>query len=131
MNGRLNGRRVLIVDDEPATLDVLCASLEAEGCTVLVATSGDAALRAAARSRPDLIVLDVGLPGMNGFETCAQLLANPAMSRTPIIFLSGTDTAHAESHARAAGAADFIRKGLPWSTVLQRIQIQLPMEEII
>lgn len=121
----LGGRRVLIVDDEPATLDVLCASLEADGCTVLVATTGAAAVRAARRSRPDLVVLDIGLPGMDGYRTCERLHEHPATAATPVVFLSASEAPDAEARVRAAGGADFIRKRLSWETVLARIRNHL------
>lgn len=118
-------RRILIVDDEPAALDVLCASLEAEGCTVIVATTGRVALRAAHRSRPDLIVLDVGLPEMDGFATCRLLMADPVTTAMPIVFLSALEETDVADRCRAAGGIDFIPKRLPWSEVLERIRVHL------
>jgi CheY-like chemotaxis protein len=117
--------RVLIVDDEPTTLDVLCASLEADGCTVLVATTGQGAVRAARRSRPDLILLDVGLPGMNGIRTCESLMMHPVTATMPVVFLSASEEPGVAEQCREAGAIDFIPKRRPWPEILQRVRAHL------
>lgn len=114
-------RSVLLVDDEPATLDLLCASLEAEGWTVFVATSGPAALDAARRSRPDLVVLDAGLPGLDGFATCRRLKSDPAMTHTPVVFLSAMEPTSGARRAQEAGGAEFIEKRPPWASIARRI----------
>lgn len=113
---------VLLVDDEPAALDLLCESLEAGGWTVLVATSGRAALDAARRSRPDLVVMDAGLPGMDGFETCRRLRSDPATAATPVVFLSAMDPAEGARRAAEAGGIGFMEKKPPWEGIARRIR---------
>ena len=66
----LQGARILIVDDTPANLDLLAKLLEPHGCTVLAAPSGEVALRIASRADPDLMLLDILMPDLDGYETC-------------------------------------------------------------
>ena len=75
----LKGARILVIDDEPANLDLLNRSLEGAGFEVLVATSGHDGLSLSARTQPDIILLDVRMPGMDGFETCLAA----SLPRTP------------------------------------------------
>ena len=79
---------LLIVDDTPANIDVLSQILEEEGYTISVATSGQAALELAPLSQPDLILLDVMMPGIDGFETCRRLKANKETASIPVIFIT-------------------------------------------
>jgi CheY-like chemotaxis protein len=72
--------RILLVDDTPENLDVLSSILEDLECQLIVATTGERAIELAQKKTPDLILLDVMMPGMNGFEVCNQLKANPATS---------------------------------------------------
>ncbi len=74
---------VLLVDDSPDALGFLTEALEASGYSVLIATSGHAALSIVARISPDLILLDAVMPGMDGFETCRALKAEPVVARSP------------------------------------------------
>jgi CheY-like chemotaxis protein len=123
----LSGRRILIVDDQPAMLDVLCATLEAARCTVLVAMSGQDAIRVARRSRPDLIVLDVGMPGMDGLDTCVRLMQHSVTRMIPVVFLSASDDADMAARCRAAGGIDFISKRLEWREIVDRIARHVQM----
>ena len=72
----LRGAKILVVDDVPANLDLLVRTLETQGCTRLAASNGERALTPAARAVPDLILLDVMMPGMTGLECCQRLKAN-------------------------------------------------------
>src|SRR6195256_3944932 len=84
-----NGHRVLVVDDEPNIVDVITMALKFQGFTVEAAGTGQAAIAAVAEFKPDLIVLDVMLPDMEGFDVAKRLGA--ARSRVPIIFLTARD----------------------------------------
>lgn len=84
----LRGAKVLIVDDAPAILDVLRRTLESAGYLVQVALTGEPALRLAAQVRPDLMLLDVFLPDLNGFEVCSRLKAAPLTQAIPVVFLT-------------------------------------------
>ena len=82
---------VLAVDDEPANLDLLSRRLAALGCGVLRASSGEQALAIAEREHPDLILLDVMMPGIDGWETCRRLKANAQTTSIPVIFVTAKD----------------------------------------
>lgn len=120
--GPLPRPRVLLIDDDLALLDVLSAALEEAGCAVLVATTGEAGSAVAAHARPDLIVLDVSLPGEDGFTTCARLTSEGPTRGTPVILLTSMDAADGARLGRAAGAADYIEKRPPWTDVARRIR---------
>lgn len=91
-------RRVLIVDDEPAVAALLRRVLEAEGHHTAVAGNGRAALERVADRNPDLVILDVDMPEVDGFEVCRRLKA-ASETRLPVLVLSGTDTAEARLRA--------------------------------
>ena len=82
-------REILIVDDTPAVLQVLAKILNAKGYRVRPALNGSIALRSAGIKRPDLILLDVRMPDMDGYEVCRRLKSDPYTSKVPVIFLSG------------------------------------------
>jgi DNA-binding NarL/FixJ family response regulator len=116
---------VLIVDDVPDNLAVLHDALDESGYTVLVATHGEAALSRAAQARPDIVLLDAVMPGMDGFEVARQLKANPATAAIPIVFMTGlTDSEHVVA-AFAAGGIDYVTKPLRPREVLARIAAHL------
>ena len=92
---------VLLVDDLPENLRVLKQSLEQDGLEISVASSGESAIKVAQNGHPDLILLDVQMPGMNGFETCRELKTDPDTSDIPVIFV----TARAETEAVVEDAA--------------------------
>jgi DNA-binding response OmpR family regulator len=116
---------VLIVDDSPQTLGFLTEALEQAGYSVLIATSGAAALGIAERITPDMILMDAVMPGMDGFETCRQLKANPAISQVPIVFMTGlTETEHIV-HALEAGGVDYLTKPINIDELRARIKVHL------
>ena len=120
-----HAERVLIVDDVPDNLALLHDALDESGYTVLVATSGEAALRIAAELPPDVVVLDAMMPGIDGFEVARRLKADPATAAAPIIFMTGlTETAHIEA-AFAAGGVDYVTKPIRPREVLARIAAHL------
>jgi DNA-binding response OmpR family regulator len=113
--------RILVVDDDLAGLDVVCGTLAGEGFTVLVATSGDAGLRAATRSRPDLVLLSVELSSGNGLETCRLLKASPDTAAIPVILMTADPTEPARLDGLRAGAVDYLAKRPPWEETVLRI----------
>jgi len=116
---------VLIVDDSPQTLGFLTEALEQAGYSVLIATSGVAALGIAERITPDMILMDAVMPGMDGFETCRQLKANPAISQVPIVFTTAlTETEHIV-HALEAGGVDYLTKPINIDELRARIKVHL------
>ncbi len=120
-----NSDLVLIVDDVPDNLAVLHDALDESGYTVLVATSGEAALARAAQARPDIVLLDAMMPGMDGFELARRLKADPATAHIPIVFMTGlTETEHLVA-ALEAGAVDYVTKPIKAQEVLARMNVHL------
>ena len=121
---------VLIVDDLPANLGVLQGVLEEAGFHVLVATSGERALTRLAYMRPDLILLDVNMPGLDGYETCRRLKADARWRETPVIFLTAQDDAVDKLRGFEAGAVDYITKPLHAEEVLARVRAHLQIRSL-
>ncbi len=116
---------VLLVDDSPEALGFLTDALEQSGFSVLIATSGSAALNIVERITPDLILLDAVMPTMDGFETCRRLKANPAISQIPVIFMTGlTETEHVV-HALGSGGVDYLTKPINIDELRARIGVHL------
>lgn len=116
---------VLIVDDVPDNLSVLHDALDESGYTVLVATNGESALQRAVQARPDVVLLDAVMPGMDGFEVARRLKAHPATAQIPIIFMTGlTETEHVVA-AFAAGGVDYVTKPIRAQEVLARMSVHM------
>ncbi|RYF18388.1 MAG: response regulator transcription factor [Comamonadaceae bacterium] len=116
---------VLIVDDVPDNLSVLHDALDESGYTVLVATSGEAALQRAAQALPDIVLLDAMMPGMDGFEVAKRLKAAAETAHIPIIFMTGlTETEHLVA-ALEAGGVDYVTKPIKPKEVLARMGVHL------
>lgn len=117
--------RVLVVDDSPETLSFLMDALESAGITVLVATSGEAALAVVQQIPPDLILMDANMPGMDGFEATRRLRNDFATWHVPIIFMTGlTETEHVVQ-GLGAGAIDYITKPIVLDELLARLRVHL------
>lgn len=101
---------VLAVDDEPANLDLISRRLAALGCAVLRASSGEQALAIADKERPDLVLLDVMMPGIDGWETCRRLKANERTSGIPVIFVTAKDQTDDVVTGFEAGGVDYVAK---------------------
>ena len=113
--------RVLIVDDLPDNLALLHDALDEAGYTVLVATDGASAIARAQQNRPDIILLDALMPGMDGFEVARRLKADAATAAIPIVFMTAlTETEHVVA-AYAAGGVDYVTKPIQPRAVLARI----------
>ena len=118
---RLTHDIVLIVDDVPENLSLLHDALDEAGYAVLVATHGEAALERARQCRPDVILLDAVMPGMDGFEVARRLKADVLTQAIPIVFMTGlTETEHVVA-AFGAGVADYVTKPIRPPEVLARI----------
>ena len=119
---------VLLVDDQPENLDVLVNYLAGEGLDLLVATDGEQALSIAKENQPQLVLLDVMMPGMDGFEVCKQLRASSKYGKALVIFMSAlTDTA-SKLKGFEAGAIDYVNKPLQREEVLARIRAHLTIQ---
>jgi CheY-like chemotaxis protein/DNA-binding CsgD family transcriptional regulator len=122
---RSNTEVVLIVDDVPDNLSMLHDALDESGYTVLVATSGEAALLRAAQALPDIVLLDAMMPGLDGFEVAKRLKAGPQTAHIPIIFMTGlTDTEHLVA-ALEAGGVDYVTKPIKPKEVLARMGVHM------
>ena len=121
----IRGARILIVDDVPANLDVLRQALEKAGYKVSVAPSGEVALRNARAITPDLILLDVMMPGMDGYETCRQLKAVPETRGIPVIFITARDELEGLVAGFEAGGVDYVAKPFRQDEVLLRVRTHL------
>jgi two-component system OmpR family response regulator len=115
--------RLLVVDDEPTILELLSGSLRFAGFDVVTAASGAEALRAAAASRPDLILLDVMIPDGNGFEVVATIRSSGP--RVPVIFLTARGAVHERVAGLTLGGDDYIAKPFSLDEVLARIRAVL------
>jgi adenylate cyclase len=122
--------RILVVEDAPANIQALSAILKEKGYQISVATTGKQALQALARVQPDLILLDVMMPEMDGFETCRQLKANEQWRNIPIIFLTAkTETADIVQGFEL-GAVDYVAKPFNTHELLARVNTHLTMDEL-
>ena len=119
--------RILVVDDTPANLSLL-ANLLDKTYRVQLATSGAKALEIARRNPPDLIILDVMMPGLDGYEVCRRLKADIATRHVPVLFLTALSQPEDESLGFAVGGADFIHKPFNQATVLARVATQLQVK---
>lgn len=116
---------VLLVDDSPEALGFLTEALEQSGFSVLIATSGNAALNIADRITPDIILLDAVMPGMDGFDTCTRLKANASVAQVPVVFMTGlTETEHVV-RALEAGGVDYLTKPINIDELRARIRVHL------
>jgi DNA-binding response OmpR family regulator/DNA-binding CsgD family transcriptional regulator len=122
---RANSDVVLIVDDVPDNLSVLHDALDESGYTVLLATSGEAALARAAQALPDIVLLDAMMPGMDGFEVARRLKASAQTAHIPIIFMTGLTETEYLVAALDAGGVDYVTKPIKPKEVLARMQVHL------
>ena len=121
--------QLLVVDDEPANLQVLRHILQEE-YRLLFAKDGTKALELAAREKPELILLDVMMPGMTGYQVCAQLKATPATSAIPVIFVTALADVEDEAQGFAVGAVDYITKPVSPPIVKARVRTHLSLVRV-
>lgn len=120
---------ILIVDDNPHNLEALAAILKGDGYKVRAALSGELALRAAQSQAPELVLLDVRMPGMDGYETCRRLKADPQLQDIPVIFISALTEVQEKLDAFRCGAVDYITKPFQAEEVLARVRTQMELAE--
>ena len=125
-----SGAKILVVDDTPSNIQTLAATLKPAGYQVLVATNGQQALEAMARVRPDLILLDIMMPVMDGFEACAAIKANQDWQDIPIIFLTAkTETADLVKGFEL-GAVDYVSKPFNAHELTARVHTHLTIDRL-
>ncbi|HDR9184711.1 MULTISPECIES: hybrid sensor histidine kinase/response regulator [Burkholderia] len=121
---------VLVVDDTAANLGLVVDTLEAEGMRVAVARDGHEALRRAELVKPDLILLDVMMPGLDGFQTCRALKDNPVTRDIPVIFMTSLTQTEDKLTGFRVGAMDFVTKPLQMEEVAVRVQTHLKLHAL-
>ena len=114
-------RKVLIADDELNIRNILDFTLQTEGFDVVVAENGEQALELALSEGPDLVILDVMMPGLSGIETCARLKQDPRTSHIPVILLTAKSSREDRTAGTAAGADHYITKPFSPHTVIDRV----------
>ena len=121
---------ILIVDDLPANLNVLQAVLEAKGHRIFAVTGGREAVNLAEKIKPDVVILDVMMPDLNGFETCRLWRENPTLAPIPVIFITARDDDEAMTQGYEAGGVDFITKPFHEHEVQLRIECHLRISQL-
>jgi len=127
---KLSLGNILLVDDTPNNLRVLSALLSKKGYEVRSVISGEMALQAAKASPPDLVLLDINMPRMNGYEVCQALKANETTKDIPVIFISALSEVLDKVKAFAAGGVDYITKPFQFAEVLVRVENQLNLRNL-
>lgn len=122
---------VLVIDDEPDSLRMLTAMLEKADLTFLIATSGKAALDVLQHVKPDLILMDAVMPGLDGFETTTLIKRDPALAPIPIIFMTGLTESEHVVEAFEVGGVDYVRKPINWQELLARVRVHMAQSRAV
>jgi DNA-binding response OmpR family regulator len=120
----------LIVDDDPINLKVMQGILKEPGYRLLVAKNGERALYQVEQQLPDLILLDVLMPGLDGFETCQQLKLNPDSANLPVIFMTALYDIESKVRGFEVGGVDYITKPFHRAEVLARVKTHLRIHQL-
>ena len=115
-------KRILICDDDLAILRVLQVNLEVEGYTTLLAHHGEEALEVAAREKPDLIILDIMMPRLDGYGACKRLKADPDLKDIPVVFLSAKAQQSDIEKGKTYGVADYLTKPFDPDVLVETIE---------
>jgi CheY-like chemotaxis protein len=125
----LDGRTILAIDDNPNNLDILIKFLENHNVDTRIATSGEQALERVGNIMPDLILLDVMMPGMDGYETCKLFKKIEKIKDIPVIFMTALSSPDDELRGFESGAVDYITKPLNLFTTLSRVNTHLMIQQ--
>lgn len=131
MNLDLNDLEILIVDDTPASVALLRATLEPEGYRISMAPNGEIALEMVSRHMPDLILLDILMPGIDGFETCRQLKINQSAREIPIIFITSKNETENIVRGFSLGCVDYIPTPFRQEEICARVKTHLRLRQLI
>ncbi|MEH2127368.1 sensor histidine kinase [Nostoc sp.] len=121
---------ILIVDDNPTNLSLLCEALNSKGFRFRVAVDGESAIAQVKRNQPELILLDVQMPGIDGFETCRRLKDNPVTQNIPIIFTTALADTESKTKGFSLGAVDYIPKPFAQEEVIARVRVHLQLKQL-
>jgi two-component system, OmpR family, alkaline phosphatase synthesis response regulator PhoP len=127
----MSAHKILLVDDEPDILEFLSYNLRKEGYAVITAANGSDALAVASKEIPDLIILDVMMPGMDGIETCSELRKNPELKNTMITMLTARSEDFTQIAGFDAGADDYINKPIKPKVLLSRVKALLRRSAVV
>lgn len=122
--------KILVVDDQPINIKLLQRKLERQGMEVYVAYNGRECLNIVEETKPDLILLDIMMPEMDGIETCQRLKSNPVTETIPIIFITAKASKEGKLEGLDAGAVDYITKPIDLDETLARVRTQLRLQEM-
>jgi signal transduction histidine kinase len=122
--------RILLVDDNPNNLKVLSEAIQGYNWKALMATDGESAIEQAEYANPDLIILDVMMPGIDGFETCRRLKANTRTENIPVIFMTALSDATDKVKGLEIGAVDYITKPFQQEEVIARLKLHLKLSHL-
>lgn len=121
---------ILVVDDEWMNREMMQAYLESEGYEVALAHSGEQALEMLASRLPDLILTDVRMQGLNGYEVCARIKADPVTARIPVLLVTGMEREEDKRKGIAVGAEDFVSKPLDALVMLNRVKTLVRLKQL-
>ena len=116
---------ILVVEDDKTTLKLIRLVLQQQGYCIATATTGSEGLRKAEEVNPDLVLLDIILPGMDGFQVCQYLRKNEQTAKTPIIMFSGLDRPADQRHAFEAGSDDYLTKPVKMAELIEKVRAAL------
>ena len=128
MNNKIN--TILIIDDSKTNIGTLSAVLESYGFKTITARSGKMGIRRAIFSKPDLILLDIMMPGLDGYETCCRIKADDGVKNIPVIFMTALSGVESKLHAFEVGGVDYITKPFEEAEVLARVKTHLTIRNL-
>ena len=129
INNQKEAAVILMVDDNAINLETLQQTLEGQGYRLLAARNGEEALRIAAKAQPDLILLDIMMPVIDGYETCARLKSDETTRNSVVIFLSALQSTEEKVRGLSLGAMDFITKPFDPDEIIARVSVQLEVHQ--
>jgi DNA-binding response OmpR family regulator/DNA-binding CsgD family transcriptional regulator len=130
MSTTSSSHTILLIDDEATSLKIVVSHLRAHHIEILTARNGETGLERALMTQPNLIVLDVAMPGIDGFETCRRLKANPATASIPVIFMTALSDVADKVRGLELGAVDYIGKPLDPAELLARVRVHLALRDL-
>lgn len=120
---KLGTAKVLVIDDEPEITDIVATFLTESGYTVVVENNSQKAVQAAKTLKPDVILLDIMMPGADGYETCREIKKEPSLAQVPVIFLTGKDRNDDMGRSFKVGGDMFIKKPFSCERLLEIVNI--------
>lgn len=123
------GKKILVIEDDPATLRLVDYSLKQEGYEIITASNGLEGIRKALKESPDLVILDVMLPGMDGFEICYRLKSEPVTAKLPILMFSAKAQEIDKDMGIKVGADDYLTKPSAPANIITHVEKLLAKKE--